>query len=82
MGPDGVDGLFIGWGSEGLSQMGLQIIGLTATWAYAFSATILIALILKVTMGLRTTEAQEDAGLDQSLHGEAGYSLETASTLK
>ena len=82
MGPDGVDGLFIGWGSEGLSQMGLQIIGLSATWAYAFSATILIALILKVTMGLRTTEAQEDAGLDQSLHGESGYCLETTSVGK
>ena len=62
--------------------MGLQIIGLSATWAYAFSATILIALILKVTMGLRTTEAQEDAGLDQSLHGESGYCLETTSVGK
>jgi Amt family ammonium transporter len=82
MGPDGVDGLFIGWGSEGLSQMGLQIVGLSATWAYAFCGTILIALILKYTMGLRTTEEEESTGLDLALHGEAGYSLETTTAGK
>ncbi|MCP4954662.1 MAG: ammonium transporter, partial [Photobacterium aquimaris] len=77
MGPDGVDGLFIGWGAEGAHQLGLQCVGFLATWAYAFVVTIIVCLIVKYTTGLRTTEAQEDAGLDLSLHAEAGYHLET-----
>ncbi|MGR3175656.1 MAG: ammonium transporter [Candidatus Scalindua sp.] len=84
MGPDGVDGLFIGWGAEGMRQMGLQIIGISATWGYAFAVTIIIALILKYTMGLRTTEEQETTGLDLTQHGEAAYhlELEAVSTLR
>ena len=31
--------------------------------------------IVKAIMGLRVTEEQEDAGLDTSIHGEAGYNL-------
>jgi Amt family ammonium transporter len=77
MGPDGVDGFFIGWGAEGINQLGLQCIGFLSTWAYAFVATLAVAYVVKATVGLRTTEAQEDAGLDQSLHGESGYCLET-----
>ena len=84
MGPDGVDGLFIGWSAEGANQLGLQCVGFLATWAYAFVVTIIVCLIVKYTTGLRTTEAQEDVGLDLALHAEAGYHLETEplSTLK
>jgi Amt family ammonium transporter len=84
MGPDGVDGFFIGWGAEGLKQLGLQCIGLSATWAYAFTATILIGLIIKYTIGLRTTDEEETTGLDITQHGEAGYhlELEAVGTLK
>ncbi len=76
MGPDGVDGLFIGWGAEGIKQLGIQCITFLTTWAYAFSATIIIGLIVKYTIGLRTSEDQEDAGLDITLHGESAYHLE------
>jgi Amt family ammonium transporter len=76
MGPDGVDGFFIGWGAEGIKQMGLQCIGIFSTWAYSFSVTIIIGLIIKGIMGLRTTDEQEDAGLDITLHGESAYHLE------
>ena len=75
-GPDGVDGFFIGWGAEGIKQVGLQCVGFLATWAYAFVVTIIIGLIIKGIMGLRTTEEQETAGLDITLHGESAYHLE------
>ena len=78
MGPDGVDGFFIGWGTEGINQLGLQCIGFLSTWAYAFVATLAVAYVVKATVGLRTTEEQENTGLDLALHGEAGYCLETA----
>lgn len=78
MGPDGVDGFFIGWGTEGINQLGLQCIGFLSTWAYAFVATLAVAYVVKATVGLRTSEADEDTGLDLALHGEAGYCLETA----
>jgi Amt family ammonium transporter len=77
MGPDGVDGFFIGWGAEGINQLGLQCIGFLATWGYAFVATLAVAYVVKATVGLRTSEADEDTGLDLALHGEAGYHLET-----
>src|SRR3989338_1119743 len=84
MGPDGVDGLFIGWSGEGAKQLGLQCIGFLATWAYAFAATLIIGLVIKVTVGLRTTSEQENTGLDITQHGEAAYhlELEAVSTLK
>jgi len=80
MGPDGVDGFFIGWSAEGLNQLGLQVVGFAATWVYAFAVTIVICLIVKYTTGLRTTDEIEDKGLDLSLHAEAAYHLETEST--
>ena len=78
MGPDGVDGFFIGWGAEGINQLGLQCLGFLSTWAYAFVATLAVAYVVKATVGLRTTEEEENTGLDLALHGEAGYCLETA----
>ncbi len=75
-GPDGVDGFFIGWDMEGLVQLGKQCIGFLAAWAYAFVVTLIIGLILRSIMGLRTDEDQEDSGLDITLHGEAAYHME------
>ncbi|MDR4509508.1 MAG: ammonium transporter [Candidatus Brocadiaceae bacterium] len=84
MGPDGVDGLFIGWGAEGAIQLGKQCVGFVVAWAYAFCVTMIIGLFLKGIMGLRTTEQQENTGLDLTQHGEGAYHLETESlsTLK
>jgi ammonium transporter, Amt family len=64
--------------------LGLQCIGFLSTWAYAFVATLAVAYVVKVTVGLRTTEEQENTGLDLALHGEAGYhlELEAVSTLR
>jgi Amt family ammonium transporter len=75
-GPDVPNGFFIGWDGAGLKQLGLQCIGFSATWAYAFAVTIIIGLIVKGIVGLRTSEEQENRGLDITLHGESAYHLE------
>ena len=76
-GPDYPNGFFIGWDAAGINQLGLQCIGFLSTWAYAFVATLAVAFVVKATVGLRTSEADEDTGLDLALHGEAGYHLES-----
>ena len=84
MGPDGVDGLFIGWGAEGLTQLGKQCVGILVTWAFTVAVCIIIALIVKYTVGLKTTEEEEEKGLDITQHGEIAYhmELEPTGTLK
>ncbi|GJQ60056.1 MAG: ammonium transporter [Candidatus Scalindua sp. AMX11] len=75
--PAAINGFFIGWDMEGLNLLGKQCVGILATWAYTVAVCIIIALIVKYTVGLRTTETQEDTGLDITLHGETSYHLET-----
>ncbi len=83
-GPDVPNGLFIGWDAAGAGQLGLQCIGFLASWGYAFAVTIIVGLVVKYSVGLRTTEEQENTGLDITQHGEAAYhlELEAVSTLK
>lgn len=83
-GPNGVDGFFIGWDMAGLAQLGKQCVGFLASWAYSFVVSLIIGLVVKATVGLRTTESQEDLGLDITQHGEIGYhlELESVSTLR
>ena len=57
----------------GLLGVQLQAIGLTLVLSIV--ATLVIAFVLKVVMGLRPTAEVEDAGLDVSEHGEEGYIL-------
>ena len=42
-------------------------------------ATVVIALVLKATMGLRPTVETEQEGMDLSEHGEEGYIFEPKS---
>jgi Amt family ammonium transporter len=44
-----------------------------ATFAFVLAASYLVFAIIKATMGLRVSEAEEDAGLDISSHGMYGY---------
>ena len=37
--------------------------------------TLRIALLIKATMGLRVSEADEITGIDQTSHAESGYEL-------
>jgi len=58
---------------EGLLGAQLKAVALTIVWSVV--ATAVIALIVKVTVGLRPTPEVESAGLDVSEHGEDGYIL-------
>jgi Amt family ammonium transporter len=73
----GVDGLFYGGDA---SQLGKQAIAAFAVLGYSFVVTLVIALLLKHTMGLRVTEEQEITGIDQSLHAETAYDFTPATT--
>lgn len=48
-----------------------QAIGLAWTIAWSAVGTFVVLLICRYTTGLRVSEAEEDAGLDTTLHGEA-----------
>jgi Amt family ammonium transporter len=63
-------GLFAGGGAE---QLLAQSIGVVACALWAGSTTFLLFLLLRVTIGLRVSEAVELAGLDAAEHGETGY---------
>jgi ammonium transporter, Amt family len=68
-------GLFYG---GGWSQLERQAVGAFSVLAYSAVGTLIIALILKYTMGLRLTPEAEYAGIDESQHAESGYDLATA----
>lgn len=67
----GQAGLFYG---GGLTQLGIQAMGVTVSATYAFGISIVILLVMKkVLNGLRVTEEEELIGLDLSEHGSYGY---------
>ena len=75
-------GIFVGIGYGGLAdgvtrleQIGIQLIAIGATWAWAFAVTAIILLAIKFTIGLRVSESAEEIGLDLSEHGEPAYRL-------
>jgi ammonium transporter, Amt family len=55
--------------------LGYNVVATLSTIAYSFVVTFIILKILDVIpgLGLRADEADEDAGLDVSLHGERAY---------
>jgi Amt family ammonium transporter len=58
-----------------LRQFGVQVLGAAVSAAYAFAVTFLLAKALDAAFGLRVDPADELTGLDQTQHGEVGYSL-------
>ena len=50
--------------------LGIQLYGITVSAAWAFFMTLFILKIIDLSMGLRVSEADEDEGLDSSMHGE------------
>ncbi|MEE2880891.1 MAG: ammonium transporter [Chloroflexota bacterium] len=71
-------GLFVGIGFGTLDvgrgeQVLHQLIAIVATMVWSFVATSVILLAIKYTIGLRAEESDEQAGLDQSVHGEEAY---------
>jgi ammonium transporter, Amt family len=72
--PAGVDGLFYG---GGLDQLWRQAVGAFAVLAYSGIATLIIAFLVKVTVGLRVSDEDEVTGIDETEHAESGYDFST-----
>ncbi len=68
--PAGVNGLFYG---GGLDQLWRQAVGAGAVLVYSCIATAVIALIVKVTIGLRVSAEAEARGVDEAEHAESAY---------
>ena len=58
------------------AQLGIQATGLGVTIVWSAVATVAIAWLVKVTLGLRVSEEQEYEGVDRSEHGENAYPME------
>lgn len=67
--PAGFDGLLAGNSAQFL----LQTLGVVATYVFAGLGTYLILTVISKFMELRVSAAEEEYGLDQSLHGEDAY---------
>ena len=76
-------GLFVGVGylsfgdlsgaGSRMEQVGIQLVGIGVTWAWAFGVTAIILFAIKATIGLRVSDAEEETGLDVSQHDEPAY---------
>ena len=68
----GSNGLLLGGGVDLLVR---QATAAFAVLGYSFVVTLLIAYLIKVTIGLRVSEEHEVTGIDQSVHAETAYEL-------
>jgi ammonium transporter, Amt family len=59
--------------AAGSGLLGQQLMAVGITLVISILGTVIIAMIVKVTVGLRPTPEVETAGLDISEHGEEGY---------
>ncbi|MCR4434694.1 MAG: ammonium transporter [Clostridiales bacterium] len=67
--PAGADGLFYG----NPHQLLVQLIAVVVTLAFSSIVTFIILKIVSLFTRLRASEAEEDDGLDVTLHGEDAY---------
>lgn len=56
-------------------QLGVQVAAVFIAIAYAGILTYILLLVVGKTVGLRSSESSEMAGLDNSYHGEHGYGM-------
>jgi Amt family ammonium transporter len=68
-------GLFYG---GGWSQLERQAVGAFSVLFYSAIVTLIIALILKHTIGLRLGAEEEVSGIDEAEHAESGYDFAVA----
>lgn len=66
----------LGWVDGNPGQVLNQAAGVAISWLLAIVATIVILKVVDMTIGVRASEPDEIEGLDLSMHGEEGYSLE------
>jgi Amt family ammonium transporter len=55
-------------------QVGIQLVAVGATIAYAVVATFFIVKLVDVVLGIRISARDEELGMDLAVHGEAAYS--------
>jgi ammonium transporter, Amt family len=65
-----IGGLFY---SGSFAQLGAQALGVVVAFSFVFAASFATFWAIKRVIGLRVSEAEEDAGLDISEHGMYGY---------
>jgi Amt family ammonium transporter len=58
-----------------MQQLGVQVIAVLIAIFYAAVVTLIILFIIDKTIGIRSTDKDEMAGLDHSQHGEHGYGM-------
>ncbi len=56
-----------------MEQLGIQSLAVGVTIVWSIVATIVIAFIVKLVIGLRVTPEQEQEALDSAEHGETAY---------
>jgi ammonium transporter, Amt family len=66
----GQPGLFYG---GGLTQLGVQVLGILACGGFVFVASLAVFAVLKASIGVRVKPEQELDGLDIHEHGVYGY---------
>ena len=66
----GQPGLFYG---GGLTQLGVQALGIVAAGGFVFISSLVVFAVLKATIGVRVKPEQELDGLDIHEHGVYGY---------
>lgn len=67
--PSGGNGLWYG----NASLLGVQIVAVAAVAAYAFVGSFVLLKLISLFKPLRVSPEHEEAGLDESTHGEAAY---------
>ena len=67
---DSLGGAGYASGMDAISQLVAQLTGVVSVLVWSVVGTIVIALIIKQTIGLRVDSKEEDQGLDMSAHGE------------
>jgi Amt family ammonium transporter len=68
-------GLFYG---GGWAQLERQAVGAFSVLIYSGVVTLIIALVLKYTIGLRLGAEEEVSGIDEAEHAESGYDFAVA----
>lgn len=66
----GINGVFKGGGWH---LMKLQVIAVVVVLFYSLIVSLILAFLIKITMGLRVTEEEEMEGLDLTQHAETAY---------
>jgi ammonium transporter, Amt family len=70
-------GLFYG---GGFAQLIRQTIGAFSVLAFSGIGTLIVALLIKYTIGLRLSAEDEATGIDESQHAESGYDFAVVGT--